>query len=192
MIVEQLDDTEECYVGIGEYRNVALMPRERLIALSAESCADTLAVQLMDSTYVAGVVHLLSSAQNALSAVRGGYSRSRSLGLEILVYASAQKQISRAIEIMGLHDSSEYIAAVIVARRPERVRECLQVLSELIGPVRDPPFPPEPSRTARICALFGVDDTEIMSIAQSDDSQEIQSVLARCVANRVSLVAIPD
>ena len=75
--------------------------------------SDSLTVQFMNGLLIADDIHLLSAAQNAVNALSGKYMLSRSLDVELLVYASAQRQIGKAIDELGVYDGRDHIAAVL-------------------------------------------------------------------------------
>ncbi len=58
--------------------------------------------QLLNLNLIAGREHLYFSILNALHAFKNKKNFSRSLGIEVLLYASTQKQIKTAIEVIGV------------------------------------------------------------------------------------------
>jgi tRNA threonylcarbamoyladenosine modification (KEOPS) complex Cgi121 subunit len=77
--------------------------------------------QLFDSTKIAGWKHLYYSTVNALNARKTGTSVSKNLEIEILLYASAQDQISKAINMMGITTGTGNIALLVVAKKLEDI-----------------------------------------------------------------------
>jgi KEOPS complex subunit Cgi121 len=71
-------------------------------------------VQLLDAKGVAGREHVLHATIHALNAFRRDENIANDLGLEICVRASAQRQISRAIDILGLKKGPMDICAVLI------------------------------------------------------------------------------
>ncbi len=71
-------------------------------------------IQLLQAQRVAGEEHLLHSTQQALLSFQRKENLSQDLGLEICLRASAQRQISRAIQILGITEGQQALAAVIV------------------------------------------------------------------------------
>lgn len=85
-------------------------------------------VQILDADYVAGFEHIFFAVLNALKAFKAGYNISRSLPIEILLFSSGQDQIRRAIEILGVKETTRNVALVIVAENRE---EALTALSSI-------------------------------------------------------------
>lgn len=86
--------------------------------------------QILDADYVAGFEHIFFAVLNALKAFKAGYNISRSLPMEVLLFASGQDQIKRAIEILGVKEITRNVALVIIAERRE---EALSALSSIIN-----------------------------------------------------------
>lgn len=71
-------------------------------------------IQLMNAPAVAGKKHALHATLHALNAFQDGYNIAHNLGMEICLRTSAQRQISKAINILGLKEGSMEICAVVV------------------------------------------------------------------------------
>jgi tRNA threonylcarbamoyladenosine modification (KEOPS) complex Cgi121 subunit len=69
--------------------------------------------QLVDATKIAGAHHLLFATLHALSAFHTGTQRADDLGLEVLRFAAARRQINRALHLLGLNASTRDVAGVI-------------------------------------------------------------------------------
>lgn len=70
-------------------------------------------VQAMDARYIVSERHLTFAAEKALRAFSEGRNIAKDLGVEILRYASGERQIERALTI-GLTDCTERIAILII------------------------------------------------------------------------------
>ncbi len=189
MIVEPLFGMPRRVVGIAEASNIHCLGPTALVEMAAEA-EGVEAVQLLACDLVAGPEHLLSAAQNALNAWRGGYQITRSLATEILVCASGQRQIHRAIDTLGVYDGIERVAVVVVAHTQEQVRTTMEWVIERIGREVEPPFVHDEIGLRRIMEHFGVSEVELAAIAESDALEDRQDALARCVAGRVTGVLI--
>jgi KEOPS complex subunit Cgi121 len=87
-------------------------------------------IQLLRAQGIAGKKHLLQATIQALKAFNRNENMAKDLGLEICVRASAQRQISRALKILGLGKGNMEICAVAVDCDPD----VGQALDELLGP----------------------------------------------------------
>lgn len=190
MRIEQLgDETGNLVVGIAEFHNSNNLKKDELIQLAASVSRKPLTVQLLNGYLIADETHLLSAAQNAINALHGNYMLSRSLDVEIIVYASTQKQIGRALDTLGIHDGIEEIAAVVVGPETVSVKDAIRGLTDRIGTENIPSFPATIERIKRIKDHYQITDKEIDVISDSDDVKSQLAALSRCIVSRVSLVA---
>ncbi len=83
-------------------------------------------VQPFDPSLVFGREHVASAVGHAIRAWRQGRASSRSLGGEVLLYASGERQLSAALPKMGLKGRVSSIALAVIGTCP--VEELLGVL----------------------------------------------------------------
>jgi tRNA threonylcarbamoyladenosine modification (KEOPS) complex Cgi121 subunit len=111
------------------------------------------------------------------------------LDIEIIVFASAQRQIGRALDALGVYDGLDEIAIVVVGTETTSVKSTIQVLVEKIGKEVIPPFSATVERIERIKTHFNISDKEIDAISDSNRIESKLAALSRCLVSRVSLVA---
>lgn len=90
-------------------------------------------IQILDANLIAGFEHIYFAVLNALKAFETGINISKNLEIEILLFASGQDQIKRAIEVLGVKQSSHKIAVVIVSDSREQALSTLNAISEIVG-----------------------------------------------------------
>ncbi|MFW9787604.1 MAG: KEOPS complex subunit Cgi121 [Candidatus Thorarchaeota archaeon] len=183
-------EDEKKIVGITEVQNLRGLNQKELIDLAASQSGDHLTVQLLNGLLIADEIHLLSAAQNAINAQNGNYMLSRSLDVEIIVFASTQRQIGRALDTLGVYDGLEEIAVVIVGPDVASVERTILFLVERVGDEIIPPFPDTRERIKRIKDHYQISDKEIDAISEADDVESRMIALSRCLASRVALVAL--
>jgi tRNA threonylcarbamoyladenosine modification (KEOPS) complex Cgi121 subunit len=188
--IEQLENEGSSEViGIAELHNSNHLKQDELIQLAKSFSTDSLTVQLMNGLLIANETHLLSATQNAINAKRGEYMLSRSLDVEIIVFASAQRQIGRALDELGVYDGLNEIVVVMVGTDPSCVEQSIQDLAKKIGMEITPAFRATSERIERIKSHYQINDKEIGAISDSDDLESQLTALSRCLVSRVSLVA---
>ena len=69
---------------------------------------------LMNADLVFGWAHIASAYEHARRAFEAGRNSSKTLGTETLLYASGERQISRAIEKIGVRDGQTRTAIVVI------------------------------------------------------------------------------
>ena len=190
MRIERLEtESNGEFIGIAELHNSNCLKQEELIQLAKSLSSDSLTVQLLNGLLSADETHLLSAAQNAINAKQGDYMLSRSLDVEIIVFASAQRQIGRALDELGVYDGLDDIAVVVVGTASSAVKDCIQDLAGKIGSEVIPAFAATSERLERIKDHYQISDKEIRAISDSDKIESQLTALSRCLVSRVSLVA---
>jgi tRNA threonylcarbamoyladenosine modification (KEOPS) complex Cgi121 subunit len=181
---------EVFHVAVGEITNVNFLNKEEIVSLASEQIEGIMAVQLIDSTLVAGEVHLLSAAQNALNAWKGKYAISRNLAVEILLYASGQHQIGVALDKLGVNDETTSVAIVVLGLDESNMKSHVAHIVDKIGPIAKQPFAPTEERIQLIMMHFGINDAEINAISSSNSLEARYQAISGCVISRVSMVAL--
>lgn len=86
-------------------------------------------VQLLNADGIAGYEHILHAAVHAIKAFERNENIAKDLGLEICVRASAQRQISKALSILGIREGKMNICAVAV--------DCSENIMDELGTILD-------------------------------------------------------
>ena len=124
------------YIAIAGFRNVKIGDGDYLINTIRGSVRDA-CVQFFNARLIAGWEHLFFAALNALRAFESKMNISNSLAIETLLFASAQRQIRKAVELLGINPESSRVAALIIAETQQRAAEALETVSERISGERD-------------------------------------------------------
>ena len=143
------------------------------------------AFQLLDASMVAGEEHLLISAFNALRAFEMGLNVSSDLGIEALTFASAQRQIAKAIKLMGLKPGEADIAVLLIASSGEAAARALEAIEKALGAERDDGvLEVDEEKAKRIAEAFGLSGTELSACSRLGGLAEAVKAL---VLERVAL-----
>lgn len=134
---------------------------------------DSCVVQLLNADGIAGKEHVLHAARQATLAFKRGDNVAKDLGLEVCVRASAQRQISKALELLGLKEGLNNICAVVIGC-DEQVDKKLE---ELLGKRND--------------TLLDADATYLKGVYQiSDEEIENSGGITRVMIERTSLLVL--
>ncbi len=82
--------------------------------ISSECNTGECVIQLLQARGIAGEKHILQATLQAIKAFERSNNTAKDLGLEICVRASAQRQISRALKILGIGKGKMNICMVAV------------------------------------------------------------------------------
>lgn len=94
-------------------------------------------IQLVKARLIAGPEHIEFAAQNALRAFKGPRPLSKSLAVELLLYISCQRQISIAIQRMGIAPGDREIVLVALSTSRDSLESLNQAFSLAIPGERD-------------------------------------------------------
>ncbi|TFG15553.1 hypothetical protein EU537_00605 [Candidatus Thorarchaeota archaeon] len=189
MLLERLQSkTNSVWIGIEHIVNESELSRSDLLGLLNQQ-PKMMAAQFLNHQFIAGSDHLLSAAQNALNAWEGGYAVSRSLSVEIILFASGQRQISRALDTLGIEKLPENMLIVVVGIKKPDIEQYIGNLVATIGEPQEPMFRISDRRIQQISDYFDVSRREILAISETESIEDRWKALSKCVASRVSMVA---
>ena len=81
---------------------------------------------LINPKMVCGSLHLSQASYLADKAHEGKYNFTKDRSTELLLYLTAQRQISRAIEVAGIKPSSEAVAWVSFSQVPDKLADLIE------------------------------------------------------------------
>ena len=148
---------------IGGFRAGAVGDVDRLLE-RVEGAVSPHLFQLFDADRVAGWEHLYFAAVNAVRASEAGAAVSKSLPIEVLLYASCQDQIKRAFDILGLSASTERVALLVMAEETEDAERAFERASRLIGTEDDTVLLVDDEKFKNLRRVYSVSDLELEAV----------------------------
>ncbi|MFQ5762258.1 MAG: KEOPS complex subunit Cgi121 [Candidatus Bathyarchaeia archaeon] len=120
-------------------------------------------VQVFDADALAGKRHLVYAVANALKAFEGGFNVSRSLSMETLVFASAQRQITAALSMMGVSTRTANLLVAALDLPSKLHSQAARSLAEVTGGERNDSILNEasPRKVRTLRRLFEVTNLEL-------------------------------
>ncbi|MEM2280994.1 MAG: KEOPS complex subunit Cgi121 [Candidatus Bathyarchaeia archaeon] len=174
-------------VAIGGFRYVNIEDVDVLLEKVREAVGEKVEVQFFNAELVASWQHLYFAALNALKAFKNGENISKHLAVEILLYASAQRQIRKAVELLGIKKNMEDVAVLVVGEKTEEVEEVLNVISKFLGGRRDDNvLELGRDKIAKIRRVFEISDSEIEAVA---NGKSLEKTIIDLVIERMALLA---
>jgi KEOPS complex subunit Cgi121 len=134
-LTKRLEDVNK-YVAIVGFRNVKIRDVNHFLE-SVRREIDEAHVQFFDAKLIASQQHLYFAALNALKAFEKKLNISNSLAIEVLLYASAQRQITKAVDMLGIKPDSPQVAVLVIAETKQGADIALEAVSKLISGERD-------------------------------------------------------
>lgn len=150
-------------VCVGGFRGVAVDDVEGLLRRVGEAVSPHV-FQLFDADCVAGREHLYFAAVNAVKAFQTGAAVSRSLAVEVLLYASCQDQISQAFSILGLSSSTVRVALMVMAEDAEAAEGAFEEASGLIGTPDDSVLAVDDPKLEGLMRVYSISDLELEAV----------------------------
>lgn len=175
------------YVEITGFRNVQLADAEDFLKTARKKMPQRTELQLFDANLMASWQHPYFAVLNALMAFRNGRNISKSVAVEVMLYTSAQRQIKKAIDFVGVKRDTSNVAAVIVSGKVESAKAGLTAVSDC--------FNMEPDETVlelsvqkvqRIRRAFDISDLELETMTAKDN---VEQALVDIVIERVALLS---
>jgi tRNA threonylcarbamoyladenosine modification (KEOPS) complex Cgi121 subunit len=146
-------------------------------------------LQFFDATCVAGTEHLEIAAVNALRAIKVGTNISRSLAVETLLYASAQRQIDVAIEMLGVTQNSKTVGFVAFSESQLAAEDVEARIAQFVGADLDETLLDRWSeeKVAEITTIYRITPKELEAIRMP--GQKKTDVITKAVIERVALLS---
>ena len=150
----------------------------------------SVSVQLVDLDKVAGSRYLLLATFNALKSFRSRQPIARSLGMEMLLYIAANRQIGEALSRVGVTADTKRVAAVAVGNSREQVLGAATALSELLmkEPLDNLVDEWNPERIRNVRSLLDIGENELKATIRKDEA--MPKTLERLAIERSAMLAI--
>lgn len=175
------------YAEISGFKNVKIsQAKEFLDKVSKEKPAGV-EVQFFDARRVATWQHLFFAALNALTAFKNKENISKSLAMETLLYAAAERQITRAVELVGIAATSSDVAVLIIGKEPRKIESALSMVSKNVGGQRDEKvLELSKNKAATIRRVFSILEAELRTVMEKND---VEKAMTDLVVERMALLA---
>ena len=171
------------FVGISGFRNVVVKDEKALLHLIRDVMPVDADFQLFNADLVASWEHLYFAALNALVAFKGKVNLSNSVGMETALYASAQRQIKKALELIGLKPGTSNVALVVIADSEKSAKEGVAAVGELLDVAPDESVLDVTAHKEKIIRhVFGISENEINAVSKDDPKQALIDLVIERVA----------
>ncbi len=165
-------------------------PEVEQILATMRQKAPGVSLQLVDLDNVAGSHYLLLATYNALKSFQSKQPIARTLGMEMLLYIAANKQIGEALRQVGVNPDTGKVAAVAVSDSREQLLEAAEVLGELLMKESVDALVDEwsPERVRNVRSLLHIGDKELKATIRKDE--DTSTAVERLAIERSALLAI--
>jgi len=144
-------------------------------------------IQFFDAKFVATWQHLYFAALNALTAFKNKGNISKSLAMETMIYASAQRQIRKAMELLGIRPETSEMALLVIGDDSETVKSALSMISANANMQQNDAVLELSEEKKRVVQkIFGISDLELKTIKKKYD---LEDALTNLVIEQMALLA---
>lgn len=174
------------YVELTGFRGVSIKDAEDFVKAVREATPQKASVQFFDAELVATWQHLYFAVLNALLAFRNERNISKSVAMEVMLYASAQRQIRKAIHFIGVKRDSANVAVVIIGVNPDSIKAILSAVSKRVGVEPDETvLELTNEKNQSIRKAFGISAEELEAV----DKKNVKQSLVNLVIERTALLS---
>ena len=123
-------------LSLSGFRDVIVESPKQLL-LTLRKALGNSPLQILDATFIAGSNHALFATLNALNAFKQGNNLSSHIEVEVLLYLSAQRQISKAIELIGVKTHTRHLVVMFLTSNREEAQRLELILQQSVSGQRD-------------------------------------------------------
>jgi len=153
------------YVEIAGFRGINIQNAEDFMKSASREKQLSIWVQFFNADLIATGEHLYFAALNALLAFRNSCNISKTVAMETMIYASAQRQIRKAIAMLGVKQDSSNVAVIIIGDKTDAVQKAFSAIKECIAAGADETvLELTQEKTVKICKAYGITEKELASV----------------------------
>lgn len=180
-------EEEGKYVEFTGFSNLQIRDAEALLMAVRKAAPQDVEFQLFDADLVATWQHLYFAVLNALMAFRTGHNVSKSVAVEVALFASAQRQIKKAIDLVGVKKETVNVAVVVVSGKAHSAKAAVAAISNCVGAEPDEAvLELSKQKLQRIKKAFNISEVELETTEAKGNSEQ---VLVDAVVERVALLS---
>lgn len=175
------------HAAIAGFRKAKIEDVEEFLKIIRKEKPPNVEVQFFDAEFVATWQHLYFAALNALTAFKNEDNISKSMAMESMLYASAQRQIRKAMKLLGIKPDSSEIAVLVIGDDPQSAKSALSlVLKQIKGERDDTVLKLSKEKATTIRKIFAISDVELKTVMEKNG---LEKALTDIVIERMALLA---
>lgn len=175
------------FLEITGYKPIKFATEECFLKAIRRENRKKIELQFFDADLIATDRHLYFATLNGLQAFKNKVNISKSLSMETMLYASAQRQIHKAIQRCGIKQETTRMAALVAGDDPTQVKNVLQSINDSVGVEPDDGvLAMTKAKERRICEVFEISKNEVEAVMKNNDHGE---AVVSLVIERIALLA---
>lgn len=116
-------------IDINGYRDIDFEKAEAFLKSCRKHPPQNVEVQFFEADLIATEQHIYFAVLNALNAFENKTNISKNIAVETILYASAQRQIQKAIDLIGIKPKTKNMAIVIIGEETSQIENELREIS---------------------------------------------------------------
>jgi KEOPS complex subunit Cgi121 len=170
-------------IEINGYRNIDFEKAESFLKSCRKHPPQNGEVQFFEADLIATEQHLYFAALNALLAFENKTNISKNVAIETILYASAQRQIQKAIDLIGIKPKTQNMAIVIIGEEPCQIENELREISSCVkGNPDSSTLQLTGEKKAKILKDFQITSKEIETINYNATDETIVNLIIERMA----------
>jgi tRNA threonylcarbamoyladenosine modification (KEOPS) complex Cgi121 subunit len=171
------------YVEITGFKNAKIRDLQKVLDQVNKEKPKEVESQFFDPRLVATWQHLYFAVLDALTAFANEENISKSLAMETLLYVSAEGQISKATERMGIKPSMSEVAVLIIGKEPNQIQSALSAISKILrGRLDEKVLGLSKSKKEMLRKSFKINEAELEASAQDDEDKALVDAIIERMA----------
>jgi tRNA threonylcarbamoyladenosine modification (KEOPS) complex Cgi121 subunit len=175
------------YAEITGYKRIIFDRAEEFLKANRKQNKENVDIQFFDATLIASQQHLYFAALNAMQAFQNKTNISKTLAMETMLYASAQRQIQKAIQRLGIKPQTTALAVIIVGEDTAQIKMMLEEVSVFVGAEPDEGvLEVSKFKEQKIIETFQITNQELNTVMKNENRSE---ALVNLIIERVALLS---
>lgn len=175
------------WLEITGYRNILFAKLEDFLKSNRKQIGQSIDIQFFDADLTASQEHLYFAALNALQAFQNKTNISKSPAMETILYASAQRQIKKAIQHSGIKVQTTNMAVIVIGEDKAQIKTLIEAVTACVGTEPDERvLEITKTKERKIVEAFKITEEEIRTIIKNDDREK---AIIDLVIERVALLS---
>lgn len=168
-MIKYLKETEE-FVNITGFKNIKIKNIKEFFRKTRQEIPQKAWVQFFDASVIATWQHPFFALLNAQLAFRNQKNIAKSIEMETLLFSSAQHQINKAINKIGINTHSQDVVVMIVANKIAQLNQILSLISKIISKEPDETvLEISKQKQKKIHSVFEISKKEIEAVMKKDN-----------------------
>lgn len=144
-------------------------------------------IQFFDAKQIAGNQHLYFAAINALNAFNKKTNISNNMAVEALLFASGQRQIKKAVKMLGIKEDTSEVAVLLMPKNSHEKKKYLRLITQIIpGERNNNVLELTKKKIDDIMKLFKISDIEFKTKLKKEGLEK--EALTDLVIERIALL----